>query len=179
MADTYVQSLLAFYPTGPFVVYGNCVGCLVAYEMAQRLHASGRTPAGLILVDPPAHRDQLHLRVPSLERSLRQTVIRKWISDIEEELKDPRLTGEKRRELIKALIERAGAIYMPTPYPGRTLLFVTPAKVSMLMNQRSGYPTLLTNPEVVRLEAEHLQMFKDLRPIAAAIDAFVDGLRTP
>ncbi len=63
--------------------------------------------------------------------------------------------------------------------PGSTLLFVTPAlRINALLNPRSGYPTLSPRPQVVRLEAEHMQIFKDLRPIAEAINAFIDRLRT-
>ena len=173
MADAYFEAVLSTCPSGPFFVLGHCAGCLVAYELAQRLHASGRTPAGLVLMDPPAHRDQLHLHLFGREREFRRAIIAKWIAEIDAQFANGRLTGTKRRELMKDLIERAAAVYIPKPYPGPTLLFVTPSRASVLLSQ-TGYPTLLPDLEIARLDEEHTQMFKDLGVMAKAINSFIE-----
>lgn len=51
MAAAYVEELLAFQGTGPFLLGGYCMGGTVAYEMARRLHERGERVALLALFD--------------------------------------------------------------------------------------------------------------------------------
>ena len=50
MAERHLRALRAHQPRGPYRLAGNCNGGLIAYEMAQRLAASGETVDRLIVI---------------------------------------------------------------------------------------------------------------------------------
>jgi thioesterase domain-containing protein/acyl carrier protein len=54
MAETYLAELRRVRPEGPYLLGGYSMGGVVAYEMAQRLTAAGRSLAGLVLIDTGA-----------------------------------------------------------------------------------------------------------------------------
>ena len=51
LAATYIREMRAFYPQGPYLLGGASYGGLVAYEMAQQLHAQGLGPGLLVMFD--------------------------------------------------------------------------------------------------------------------------------
>ena len=51
MAAAYIKELQAFQPQGPYLLGGECMGGIVAYEMAQQLQANGQQVALLVLMD--------------------------------------------------------------------------------------------------------------------------------
>jgi acyl transferase domain-containing protein/thioesterase domain-containing protein len=51
LASTYVKDLRAFLPQGPYLLGGTSFGGLVAFEMAQQLHAQGAEPELLVMFD--------------------------------------------------------------------------------------------------------------------------------
>ncbi|HPF07615.1 MAG TPA: acyltransferase domain-containing protein, partial [Spirochaetota bacterium] len=51
MAAAYIDEIRKFQPGGPYLIAGECVGGIVAYEMAQQLRKSGQEVAHLILMD--------------------------------------------------------------------------------------------------------------------------------
>ena len=51
MAAGYLAAIRAVQPDGPYLLGGWSMGGLVAFEMAQQLHAQGQTVATLILID--------------------------------------------------------------------------------------------------------------------------------
>ncbi len=51
LAASYVEELLQSQSEGPYYLAGECVGGLVAFEMAQQLHAGGREVGMLALLD--------------------------------------------------------------------------------------------------------------------------------
>lgn len=52
IAAAHLKTLRAVQPEGPYLLGGYCNGGLVAYEMAQQLHAQGQTVDLLVLMDP-------------------------------------------------------------------------------------------------------------------------------
>ncbi len=124
MAAFYIRELRAVQPQGPYLLSGRCFGGLVAYEMAQQLHAMGERVALLAVIDTVA--------MPNVELEERafldNNVIR--IEGTEE--------GEAMGEQWRAgLLEIYGPVfrqvgrkhdtarkrYVPQPYPGRVVLF--------------------------------------------------------
>ncbi len=54
MATHYIKEIRAVQPEGPYLLAGICHGALVAFEMAQQLHAQGHK-VGLLAFIAPAH----------------------------------------------------------------------------------------------------------------------------
>jgi amino acid adenylation domain-containing protein len=54
MATYYVEEILKMQPEGPYLLGGYSLGGVIAFEMAQQLHAQGRRVALLAVLDEPA-----------------------------------------------------------------------------------------------------------------------------
>ncbi len=145
MAAEYVAELRRFQPEGPYLLGGECVGGIVAYEMAQILHEIGERVGLLVLMDTPR---------PSSGRALRSRRImvsrRFWhlILHLRAVLRLPPFQG--LRYLVAVARRKAGQLlasdpkqrvarrirrvevsyprimfrYRPKPYPGRLTLLV-------------------------------------------------------
>jgi amino acid adenylation domain-containing protein len=57
IARSYVQEIRRVQRCGPYYLGGHCIGGVIAFEMAQQLHAAGEEVACLVLIDVynPAH----------------------------------------------------------------------------------------------------------------------------
>ena len=62
MAADYVKEIRTFQPDGPYLLVGECVGGVVAYEVARQLEAQGQTVALLALLDADCPRKGDFLR---------------------------------------------------------------------------------------------------------------------
>jgi thioesterase domain-containing protein len=58
MAADYIGEILNVQPSGPFRLVGNCIGGVVAFEVAQQLRHQGHHVSTLVLMDTdyPSHR---------------------------------------------------------------------------------------------------------------------------
>ena len=54
MATAYLAEIRQVQPEGPYNLLGACMGAVVAYEMAQQLHAAGEQVGLLVLLEPRA-----------------------------------------------------------------------------------------------------------------------------
>lgn len=54
MATRYIEEMRALQPNGPYFLGGPSFGGIVAFEMAQQLHAQGQKVSLLFLIDAPA-----------------------------------------------------------------------------------------------------------------------------
>jgi hypothetical protein len=52
MATTYVESMRAVQPEGPYILGGFCGGALIALEMARQLQMAGQEVKMLVLIEP-------------------------------------------------------------------------------------------------------------------------------
>jgi thioesterase domain-containing protein len=75
MASHYVQEIRTLQPEGPYYIGGHCMGGLIAFEMAQQLHAQGDRVAFLGLIDSFAPRPESPAK-SSLFRRYRYRAIR-------------------------------------------------------------------------------------------------------
>jgi 3-oxoacyl-(acyl-carrier-protein) synthase/acyl carrier protein len=62
MARHYVRELKKIQPQGPYFIGGECIGGIVAYEMALQLQRSGEKVAQLILMDTPRPKFSFQLK---------------------------------------------------------------------------------------------------------------------
>ena len=70
-------------------------------------------------------------------------------------------------------IKLAIGTYVPRPYAGPTLLLTTDERKSVLLNERSGYPTLVSDLTVAELGGHHGDMFKGgMATVVEAIEDF-------
>jgi thioesterase domain-containing protein len=141
MTDTYLAEIRSVQPHGPYHLAGYCGGALVAYEMAQRLHALGEHVATVAVIDiarpgvsvgpgrlerwPRLLADESfaslwRLAVAKIRKDLASLVLTirlAWYAargSMPHELRDPWLT--------RAFL-RMSARYRPAPYPGGLALF--------------------------------------------------------
>jgi thioesterase domain-containing protein/acyl carrier protein len=87
MADACVDAVVAAWPRGPYAIAGECVGGVVAFEMARRLAGRGREVALLLLMDTwcPSLAGTLHYRLLERPRTIlnaRKDVARAGIADV-------------------------------------------------------------------------------------------------
>lgn len=52
MATAYLEEIRQVQPEGPYNLLGACMGAVVAFEMAQQLHAAGQEVGLLVLLEP-------------------------------------------------------------------------------------------------------------------------------
>ncbi len=142
MAAAYLEEIRQVQPTGPYHLSGYCGGGVVAFEMANRLRASGETVASLVLLD--SHRPGSTSSAPRftrwfdgfsragfrylLERGA--TFVRRELAFASARLrifahrtlKRP-LPHELRSYWLIWAFFRAESRYRPGVYPGRLTLF--------------------------------------------------------
>jgi thioesterase domain-containing protein len=137
MASAHLTSVRALQPHGPYVLGGECVGGVVAYEMAQQLVAAGETVAALILLDTwcPSLAGELHARCvehPTAVAAALRTIAGRALAEHRRAAR--RMAGAIRRragrgavlaaarELARATGNVPGQLRggIGAPYPGQT-----------------------------------------------------------
>lgn len=148
MAHAYVEEIRSVQPHGPYRLGGDCLGGVLAYEMAQQLIAQGEEVEIVAMVDsfhpqyrphvsPSlygfAHQAQLirRLHVPNLVRlswpekwRYARTKGAKAVSQLLRHVRlGKRSTSRDPLGRTQAALERAFDAYRPRPYGGRVVLF--------------------------------------------------------
>jgi amino acid adenylation domain-containing protein len=154
MAADYIAAMQAVQPHGPYYLIGECSGGIVAFEIAQQLHARGAEPALLLLMDTTRPDRVLELRRRLIRRfkpilngrhvagikflwdQLRRRTMSERISYllekkrkiVKETLTRDRLplseAADPRIEYVQRSYSRAIYAYRPKLYPGRMTLLV-------------------------------------------------------
>ena len=148
MASRYAREIKSFQPEGPYFLGGHCMGGVVAFEMAQQLHAQGDKVALLALIDsfPPnqeslgstlsiqnkikesiqlikLHSSNLLLLQNGEKLRYLQTRSNRLLYKIYMSVGVPRVsTARVRRNILNAGIQ-AMKNYKPKVYPGSINLF--------------------------------------------------------
>jgi thioesterase domain-containing protein len=160
MASYYIEEMRGVQPHGPYFLGGYCSGGMIAFEMAQQLHAEGEEIALLVLFDaynparPPQRyslAERLKLRFQYASRltpgeQIRYFArkfdghVRKWQGRFQKMRyrslsidNNAGVVPEEFRELhVLLALERARDAYKPRAYPGRITLFraMTPSDYS-------------------------------------------------
>jgi thioesterase domain-containing protein len=74
LAALFVDDLRAWQPEGPYLLGGYCAGGVIAFEMAQQLHAAGERVALLVLFESSS--PALFRRVNLVKRAVRHECLR-------------------------------------------------------------------------------------------------------
>jgi amino acid adenylation domain-containing protein len=151
IASYYIEEMRGVQPHGPYFLGGYCTGGMIAFEMAQQLHAEGEEIALLVLFDAqnPARPPQRYTRVKRVKlrfqygsRLAPSEQIRYFARQFDGHLKKwqerfkkmryrmlnidvgARVVPNEFRQLHVLLsLERARDAYKPRAYPGRIALF--------------------------------------------------------
>jgi amino acid adenylation domain-containing protein len=154
MAADYIAAMQTVQPGGPYYLIGECSGGIVAFEIAQQLHARGAELALLLLMDTTRPDRSLELRRrlvrrfkpilnghhvtgikflwDQLRRRTNSERIRYLLDKkqkiVKEALRRDRLplseAADPRIEHVQRSYSRAIYAYRPKPYPGRMTLLV-------------------------------------------------------
>ncbi len=165
MAADYVREIRLRQGHGPYIVVGDCGGGVIAYEVAQQLHAAGERLALLLFMDTVRPDDASALR-GLLAGFPRWTYHREALRELTRGEQLSYLWGLASRALrasaealrqggIRATYARARYRYQPTRYPGKLTLLVSEdlAKVG----RNLGWDELVGGGiEVHRLRGNHI-----------------------
>ncbi len=204
LADHYIQNLRSLQPNGPYRLVGISFGGVVAFEMAQRLHAQGQTVSLLGVFDTPAPgvEQKLPLRSrlfaygsrflqlkPSqglarikrrlLEKSLKKTggeTAYRWIY---------RTIGRPFPPQLEDILyaqhnQEASGDYVPKTYPGKIVLFLAqdqPISITVESDPRLGWGELTTGElELHEIPGDHLGILKEpnVRVLAQALKQYLN-----
>ncbi|HEY0640599.1 MAG TPA: amino acid adenylation domain-containing protein [Pseudonocardiaceae bacterium] len=185
MAARYLADVRDRQPTGPYNIAGWSMGGLVAYELAQQLHAAGEQVGLLALIETP-HPDLIE-DAPDEATTLARLLEGRVAIDLDE-LRN--LPPEQQLHQVLAEAERAGVVppgmdpsrprrlldvfganvdaarrYRPNPYPGRVLLLRAQASADL------GWGDLGRGFEVVEVPGDHETVLwpPNVRHVAEAI----------
>jgi thioesterase domain-containing protein len=152
MAAHYIKEMRTLQPEGPYFIGGHCLGALIAFEMAQQLHAERERVALLALFDCYAPRRKRSAGSSRLYR-YRYKAIRLFemtvglhvgnLSVLKAEERLPYIRGKFNKALYKLYMaigsrwipaarnrrmilnagSRASRNYHPKAYPGKITLF--------------------------------------------------------
>ncbi len=160
MAANYLAEIDTVKPDGPHLIFGYCGGALVAYEMAQQLRESGRTPAGLVMIDPPVYPEL----APWFYQAGLSLQVRQWRSRLRGQRLKMMVTGDTRGETRRDRVRRAFisslCAYSPKPYPEHMLVVHSRDRREVLTDPATGLPKYF-GPHVEFVEAgpDHSSLF--------------------
>jgi thioesterase domain-containing protein len=111
MSADHLERVRLVQPEGPYLLGGYCNGALVAFEMAQQLHAKGQVVDLLVLLAPMPVNSGFETRALP--------------DQLEEKLNLESLALHHRRRIAKNVCYLICRRYVPRPYPG-SLTILTP-----------------------------------------------------
>ncbi len=178
MAERYLAELRRVQPHGPYLLAGHSAGGLIAYEMAQRLHAAGEPIALLVMIDADAHMARpvtWHTRLPYLLNALTTWLSPRWRGGFAVEatragwmsalglINDPLAAVEHgaghAADPVAAGIEQAVSAYMPRPYPGAVTVLRARLRTARTFSRSLSWRGLaLGGLRVIDVPGGHLSM---------------------
>lgn len=164
MAKDYLTEIQTLQSQGPYLLGGICFGGLVAYEIAQQLHAQGHEVAFLGIMDssfPPKQARTFESFIFSLRKFINNKLFNKELM----------VTMPGQRQRIRArgtqdtfLQERLNrvasahiysrAMYTSPPYPGVITLFSTERRIALKLRALWQKATL-QEMEIVPIPGSH------------------------
>lgn len=165
IAASYVKEICQLQPSGPYLISGECIGGIVAYEVAQQMVAQGYQ-VNLLLLDtlcPKGFRKLYSARTASLPESDRY--VNKSLALL-------------RREAIDNYLKLVGE-YQPQPYPGKITLIISQNRISkpLAMNWQH---LALEGATVVEVPGDHdSYMGEFVETTAVQLKACLDSMSSP
>ncbi|MEG4574577.1 amino acid adenylation domain-containing protein [Microcoleus sp. N3A4] len=128
LATRYLKEIQKHQPTGPYLLAGESLGGLVAFEMAHQLHLQGEEVALLCLLDsaiPGQNQLSLSQKLAFHAKKLREKGLTYVFQKIQQFQKAKSTSNINNAPVDPRLEFRDYAFnsYRPQPYPGRAILF--------------------------------------------------------
>ncbi len=204
LATHHVTAIRRVQEHGPYLLGGYCFGALVAFEMAQQLHALGETVPLLILLDPDlpggeapqnATRVDLISKIRRHVGSLRSAELRHWAPYLRTHGQRVlrRVVRRTRHRVLSVIYpalqrpittsvvddwaQRACRMYRPKPYVGAALVIGHVDGTGAVKHYESWQGILCGEYELRYIEAPERSMFQEpyVRELAALLNNAIDG----
>lgn len=180
MARDYAAEIMEVAPTGPVVIGAQCLGCLVALEVAGILMQKGRTIGPVMLMDPPlggfgrgsgtVGPNDATLAFEALDKSVQQQLYNYTrhllmvyanipYFDIPYDIRD----REQLHAAIMTSINAKIALtrYRPKPFLGAAEMIIVAEKAPLFFSPQCLWNRLLPNPHATYiLPVSHPEMFR-------------------
>ncbi len=204
LAAHYIENLRTLQPNGSYRLVGISFGGIVAFEMAQQLHAQGQTVSLLGVFDTPApgvgQKLPLRSRLFAYSSRFLQLKPSQGLARIKRRLLEKSLknaSGEKAYRWVYRTIGRsfpmaledmiyaqhhqeASGVYAPEIYPGRIVLFRAQDQaisITAESDPRLGWGDLaIEGLEVHDIPGDHLGILKEpnVRVLAQALTQYLN-----
>ncbi len=201
MADRYLQELREVQPAGPYLLAGNCIGGLVAFEMAQRLMGEGERVEFLGLLDTAAPSRNLCLYAAKMQfgeeveileedrlAEARMKQLRAELAEfgVETDIGQRDVEVEGTGDLLPALFRRMAEVFVrnliaatrfvPRPYPGRIVFFKAATTGVAGDLDREWRPLAGGGLDVVTIDSDHDEIGESVA-FGERLQAFLDACR--
>ncbi|MBA2350592.1 MAG: hypothetical protein H0V78_02040 [Burkholderiales bacterium] len=184
LAACYLNEVRALQPHGPYYLSGECVGGVVALEMAQQLRACGQRVAMLVLLDAPPPPALMNARWPERKRDARKQPERALSRKLLDLLKRPigsamrvakrmvfrmcvrfRLSysHEAWDDYVLDIQNRARTKYIPRAYAGKVSFIWATIGANLERDARyeQAWRMVVADSEHHRLAVKHGTMFRE------------------
>jgi thioesterase domain-containing protein len=199
MAARYIEDMRKIQPSGPYQLGGWSLGGIIAYEMAQQLHASGEKIGMLVMLEAHSYSQQVDAPLTEEQFLLqkRNFLLNHLASDFGVRIEDQAVSLDSIAEmyflrakdsgqvptdvtmeqfqrllLVTIMNRHAARKYIPRPYPGSLTLFRS--TTSRHTKDDYGWRTLVMGKvDVHCLDAEHNEfvMEPNAAPLARSLAA--------
>jgi thioesterase domain-containing protein len=198
MADAYLEEIRIAQPEGPYLLGGYSGGGVVAYELAQRLRASGKKVPLLVLFDT-FHPSTVPRKITMAERVGRllaegpgylsrqgKAKVTRHLGELSTELKmlfytsnDLPLPLDLREQRLFSAFRDAASKYRPRAYDGDVLLFRARAidPIYSHMGPTLGWRDLIPALEVIEVPGGHdsLVLEPNVQILTAQLTSAISG----
>jgi amino acid adenylation domain-containing protein len=186
IAAIHVQKIVATQNDGPYIIGGQCLGGILAYEVASQLHALHQV-SRLVLLDPP------NLAYKSIARSLSYMLylsrnalrqgVRISLGKLRVRLQSAfghatrTELGKTEMQVTQLKIVAAARDYRPKKYKGNVLLLLASDRPRH-MNFLPGWRPLLANLALQYVGGQHGELLNE-KNVRSVADAIASHLKSP
>ena len=154
LATRYLQEVRAVQPHGPYVLAGQCVGGLIAQEMARLLLQQGEEVPLLVMYDSPNLSGPHYVSEPLKERAhMRAYVVKRRATDLISSVKSGGVSPARLRASLRPSTEadhdvfhkaglamiRTVTTYQPHPVPVRTIYLGSGERVASRLSLKGSW----------------------------------------
>jgi amino acid adenylation domain-containing protein len=186
IAACHLRKIRATQPEGPYIIGGQCLGGIIAYEIASQMQAAGLGVSALVLLDPP-NLSYLELHDSVMRKLSYAHYLVKKAARLGPRISFVKLRmrvfkslargtrthyGEAEMQVVHEVIETAARAYQPQKYSGAVLLLLASDRPPH-MNFLPGWQPLVGNLHTQYVDGHHGELLNknNVRSVADAIES--------